>query len=83
MKSNLSKLVTWLWCIHLVYWCSYPFSAKIHWCVCVCVRACVCNLIIFKSLVTNIVTIFLNQARAHSRPLAGCGCAPGLLKLFS
>ena len=27
--------------------------------------------------------LFLNQAHAHSRPSAGCGRAPGLLKLFS
>ena len=26
---------------------------------------------------------FLNKARAHSWPKAGCGCEPGLLKLFS
>ena len=26
---------------------------------------------------------FFNQAHAHSRPKAGCGRAPGLLKLFS
>ena len=27
--------------------------------------------------------IFLNQARGHSQPKAGCGRMPGLLKLFS
>ena len=27
----------------------------------------------------QVVTFFLNQAHAHSRPKAGCGRAPGLL----